>query len=332
MKVLVIGSGAREHALVVALSRDPMVHTVIAAPGNPGIDVMCETRPVDAADPQAVTTLAQECDASLVVIGPEAPLVAGVSDALRAAGIAVFGPSQAAAALEGSKAFAKGVMNAAKVPTAASVAATSAQEAREALTRFGAPHVVKADGSAAGKGVVVTRDFDEALDHAVACLEESDRVVIEDFLDGPEVSLFVVCDGTTAVPLAPAQDFKRERKLQKFREKQEARTRKYERTVDTKIARADMHDSGMRHPVISKQYSYTQQPSTQNQTSRGPMRFFELIEDKESSSGDQPRQPVARGKHMHSQGATADADSGNAPTLVMERIVDGRAESQEETR
>ena len=209
MKVLVIGSGAREHALVAALSRDPMVHTVIAAPGNPGIDVMCETRPVDATDPQAVTALAQECDASLVVIGPEAPLVAGVSDALRAAGIAVFGPSQAAAALEGSKAFAKEVMDAAKVPTAASVAATSAQEAHEALTRFGAPHVVKADGLAAGKGVVVTRDFDEALNHAVACLEESDRVVIEDFLDGPEVSLFVVCDGTTAMPLAPAQDFKR---------------------------------------------------------------------------------------------------------------------------
>ena len=131
---------------------------------------------------------------------------------------------------------------------------------------------------------------------------------------------------------AIAAEHKRERKLQKFREKQEARTRKYERTVDTKIARADMHDSGMRHPVISKQYSYTQQPSTQNQTSRGPMRFFELIEDKESFSGDQPRQPVARGKHMHSQGATADADSGDAPTLVMERIVDVRAESQEETR
>ncbi|MYM18823.1 phosphoribosylamine--glycine ligase [Brevibacterium sp. 5221] len=209
MKVLVIGSGAREHALVAALSRDPQVEAVIAAPGNPGIGRMCETRPVDATDSAAVVDLAEELDADLVVVGPEAPLVAGVADALRQASFPVFGPGQEAATLEGSKAFAKEVMAAAGVPTAAAVPAATEGEARAALERFGAPYVVKADGLAAGKGVVVTDDFDAALAHATSCLAVSDRVVIEDYLDGPEVSLFVLCDGTTALPLEPAQDFKR---------------------------------------------------------------------------------------------------------------------------
>ncbi|WP_349829222.1 phosphoribosylamine--glycine ligase [Brevibacterium litoralis] len=209
MKVLVIGPGAREHALVAALSRDPRVEAVIAAPGNPGIGLECETRPVDATDPAAVTALAEELDVDLVVVGPEAPLVAGVSDALREASFPVFGPSKAAAELEGSKAFAKEVMEAAGVPTATAVAATTPEDAAAALDRFGAPYVVKADGLAAGKGVVVTEDRATALAHAESCLSVSDRVVIESYLDGPEVSLFVLCDGTTAVPLEPAQDFKR---------------------------------------------------------------------------------------------------------------------------
>ncbi|GAA2012839.1 phosphoribosylamine--glycine ligase [Brevibacterium samyangense] len=209
VKVLVIGPGAREHALVAALSRDPQVEAVIAAPGNPGIGLLCETRPVDATDPAAVTALAEELDVDLVIVGPEAPLVAGVADALREASFAVFGPGQEAATLEGSKAFAKEIMESAGVPTASAVAATSEQEAAEALDRFGAPYVVKADGLAAGKGVVVTEDRAAALAHATSCLSVSDRVVIESYLDGPEVSLFVLCDGKTAVPLEPAQDFKR---------------------------------------------------------------------------------------------------------------------------
>ncbi|MGO1440014.1 MAG: phosphoribosylamine--glycine ligase [Brevibacterium yomogidense] len=209
MKVLVIGPGAREHALVSALSRDPQVEAVIAAPGNPGIDLLCDTRPLDQTDPAAAVDLAQELDVDLVVVGPEAPLVAGVSDALREASFPVFGPGQEAATLEGSKTYAKEVMEAAGVPTAQAVAATTSAEAAEALDRFGAPYVVKADGLAAGKGVVVTDDRSAALSHAESCLAVADRVVIEAYLDGPEVSLFVVCDGTTAVPLSPAQDFKR---------------------------------------------------------------------------------------------------------------------------
>ncbi|MGO1877976.1 MAG: phosphoribosylamine--glycine ligase, partial [Brevibacterium yomogidense] len=148
MKVLVIGPGAREHALVSALSRDPQVEAVIAAPGNPGIDLLCDTRPLDQTDPAAAVSLAQELDVDLVVVGPEAPLVAGVSDALREASFPVFGPGQEAATLEGSKTYAKEVMEAAGVPTAQAVAATTSAEAAEALDRFGAPYVVKADGLA----------------------------------------------------------------------------------------------------------------------------------------------------------------------------------------
>ncbi|WP_231445439.1 phosphoribosylamine--glycine ligase [Brevibacterium zhoupengii] len=209
MKVLVIGSGSREHALVLALSRDPQVDAVIAAPGNPGIAAIAHTEAVDMNDAVAVTALAETLDVDLVVIGPEAPLVAGVADALRESSFPVFGPSSEAAVLEGSKAFAKEIMESANVPTARAVVAYTPDEAAAALDDFGAPYVVKADGLAAGKGVVVTSDRAEALTHASSCLEVSDRVVIEDYLDGPEVSLFVLCDGQHTLPLAPAQDFKR---------------------------------------------------------------------------------------------------------------------------
>ncbi|GAA1659256.1 phosphoribosylamine--glycine ligase [Catellatospora bangladeshensis] len=206
MRVLVVGSGGREHALVLGLVRDPGVGAVIAAPGNPGIaGVAAEVRDVDILSPEAVAALAVEVEADLVVVGPEAPLVAGVADAVRAKGVPCFGPSGSAARLEGSKDFAKQVMNAAKVPTARAFTCTTPEEAARALDAFGAPYVVKNDGLAAGKGVVVTDDRDAALRHAADC----GRVVIEEYLDGPEVSLFVVTDGETALPLLPAQDFKR---------------------------------------------------------------------------------------------------------------------------
>ena len=205
MRVLVVGSGAREHALCLALAADPAVTSLVCAPGNAGTAAVAEQRGVDATDGAAVAALASEIGAHLVVVGPEAPLVAGVADAVRAAGIACFGPSAAAAQLEGSKAFAKDVMAAAGVPTAAARVCTTPDQAAAALDEFGPPYVVKDDGLAAGKGVVVTSDRAEALEHAAAC----DRVVIEEYLDGPEVSLFCVTDGTTVVPLVPAQDFKR---------------------------------------------------------------------------------------------------------------------------
>jgi len=210
VKILVIGTGAREHALVRALAADPQVTDLHAAPGNPGIGALAQLHAVDPVDGDAVAALAASLAADLVVVGPEAPLVAGVADAVRAAGIPVFGPSAAAARLEGSKAFAKEVMAAAGVPTAEPRVVTNADEAAAGLDAFGAPYVVKDDGLAAGKGVVVTSDRDEALAHALACLDKPDgRVVIEDYLDGPEVSLFVLSDGSTVVPLVPAQDFKR---------------------------------------------------------------------------------------------------------------------------
>ncbi|MFH8842489.1 phosphoribosylamine--glycine ligase [Streptomyces sp. NPDC017868] len=205
MKVLVIGGGAREHALCRSLSLDPDVTALHCAPGNAGIAEVAELHPVDQLDGAAVAALATELGAELVVVGPEAPLVAGVADAVRAAGIPVFGPSQEAAQLEGSKAFAKDVMAGAGVPTARSYVCTTPEEIDEALDAFGAPYVVKDDGLAAGKGVVVTGDIEAARAHALAC----DRVVIEEFLDGPEVSLFAITDGTTVLPLKPAQDFKR---------------------------------------------------------------------------------------------------------------------------
>jgi phosphoribosylamine---glycine ligase len=210
VKVLVIGSGAREHALVVALHADPSVTALAVAPGNPGVAPPAERLDVDVLDGAAVAELAVGWGADLVVVGPEAPLVAGVADAVRERGIACFGPSREAAALEGSKAFAKEVMVAADVPTAQARVCETEQQVAAALAEFGAPHVVKDDGLAAGKGVVVTHDRAAALDHARACLAKpGGRIVVEEFLDGPEVSLFCVTDGTTVVPLEPAQDFKR---------------------------------------------------------------------------------------------------------------------------
>jgi phosphoribosylamine---glycine ligase len=206
VRILLVGSGGREHALALGLAADASVTALVAAPGNPGIAEVAEVRPgVPVTDPAAVAALAVESGADLVVVGPEAPLVAGVADAVRAKGIACFGPGAAAARLEGSKAFAKEVMAAAGVPTARSAACADPAAAAAALEEFGPPYVVKDDGLAAGKGVVVTADRDAALAHAAAC----DRVVVEEFLAGPEVSLFALCDGTIALPLLPAQDFKR---------------------------------------------------------------------------------------------------------------------------
>ena len=205
MKTLVIGTGGREHALALALSRDPQVTEVHAAPGNPGIADVATLHDVDPMDGGAVAALANELGVDLVVVGPEAPLVAGVADAVRAVGIACFGPSKEAAQLEGSKAFAKQVMAAAEVPTAMAHVCETPEQVIAALDAFGPPYVVKDDALAAGKGVVVTGDRQAAIDHAAAC----DRVVIEEFLDGPEVSLFAITDGETVLPLQPAQDFKR---------------------------------------------------------------------------------------------------------------------------
>jgi phosphoribosylamine--glycine ligase len=205
LKVLLIGSGGREHALAQALKRDPQLKELHVAPGNPGIAEIATIHTVDVDDNQAVVALAKNLEIELVVIGPEKPLVQGLADSLRAAGIPTFGPSAIAASLEGSKDFAKQVMHDAGVPTARSFTCTTKSEMEAALDAFGAPYVVKHDGLAAGKGVVVTNDRQIALDHAYL----SPRVVIEEFLDGPEVSLFGISDGTTILALQPAQDFKR---------------------------------------------------------------------------------------------------------------------------
>ncbi|MGW5051142.1 phosphoribosylamine--glycine ligase [Actinokineospora sp. NPDC004072] len=210
MRVLVIGSGAREHALVLALSQDPAVTALACAPGNAGIAALAETPPVDAADKAAVADLARRWSADLVVIGPEVPLVAGAADAVRAAGIACFGPGAAAARIEGSKAFAKDVMTAAGVATAHSEVVDNPARLDAALARFGPTWVVKDDGLAAGKGVVVTTDVAAARAHAMTLLDGGHPVLLESYLDGPEVSLFCLVDAEgTVVPLLPAQDFKR---------------------------------------------------------------------------------------------------------------------------
>ena len=205
MRILVIGSGGREHAIVRALSRDTAELHV--APGNPGMAELAQAHPGTAPTPAGILGLAREIGPDLVVIGPEAPLVAGAADLLREDGISCFGPDAAAATIEGSKSFAKQVMAEAGIPTAASFTCRTAAEADAALAAFGPPYVVKDDALAAGKGVLVTADVEAARAHARAC----GTVVIEEFLDGPEVSLFAVTDGQTAVPLMPAQDFKRAR-------------------------------------------------------------------------------------------------------------------------
>jgi phosphoribosylamine--glycine ligase len=215
MKVLVIGGGGREHALVWALGKSARVGEVVCAPGNGGIAALARCIAVDVADVAAMVSLAQKERPDLVVIGPEVPLAAGVVDALQARGVRVFGPTRAAAMLETSKGFAKEFMRRWAIPTAAYAVCGSVDLVRGALEKFGERVVVKADGLAAGKGVVLC----ETQDEAVAAAEEMfsgellgssvERVVIEEMLDGPEISFFAICDGTKAVALAAAQDHKR---------------------------------------------------------------------------------------------------------------------------
>jgi len=208
VKILVLGSGAREHAIITALLREEPRHLIEAAPGNAGIAADVSVVPLDPNDPVTVADYATLNNVELVVIGPEAPLVAGVADALRTRGIAVFGPDKAAAALEGSKTFAKRIMDDAGVPTGRAVRAGNLVEVEAALTEFGAPYVVKADGLAAGKGVLVTDDHAAAIAHATYWLEHG-SILIEEFLDGQEISLFLLSDGHAVLPLSPAQDYKR---------------------------------------------------------------------------------------------------------------------------
>ena len=208
MRILVLGSGAREHAIITALLRENAGHVITAAPGNAGIAQAVETVALDPTKAAVVADYAVDNDIELVVIGPEAPLVEGVADALRSRGIATFGPGKAAAQLEGSKTFAKRIMDAAGVPTGRAVRAGTLAEADAALDDMGAPYVVKADGLAAGKGVIVTDDRAAARAHAEHYLQQG-GVLIEEFLAGQEVSLFLLSDGHTVVPLSPAQDYKR---------------------------------------------------------------------------------------------------------------------------
>jgi phosphoribosylamine--glycine ligase len=213
VRVLLLGSGGREHALARALAADPDVTGLHAAPGNPGIAALATVHPVDLGDIAGVTDLARTLAPALVVVGPEAPLVAGLADALHGAGLSCFGPGRRAAMIEGSKSFAKQIMTAAGIPTARARSCDTAAAVADALDEFGPPYVVKADGLAGGKGVVVTEDRDAALAHArdvgSAGAGGNGSVLVEEFLDGPEVSLFAVADGAVAVPLLPAQDFKR---------------------------------------------------------------------------------------------------------------------------
>ncbi|MGZ6777486.1 MAG: phosphoribosylamine--glycine ligase [Mycobacterium sp.] len=214
MRVLVIGSGAREHALLLALRRDPEIESLAIAPGNAGTAAIADQYEVDITSRDEVVALAKKTGADLVVIGPEVPLVIGMADAVRAAGIACFGPTKEAARIEGSKSFAKDVMSAAGVRTARGEIVDNPAHLDAALDRFGpgagdAAWVVKDDGLAAGKGVVVTTDRDAARAHAASLLDAGHPVLLESFLDGPEVSLFCVVDGETVVPLLAAQDFKR---------------------------------------------------------------------------------------------------------------------------
>jgi len=209
MRILVVGSGAREHAIIKALIRTgTSASKIVCTPGNPGIAKEVEIRAgVDATDRLEVVKVALEERIELAIIGPEAPLVAGVADALREQGIAVFGPSREAAALEGSKQFAKEIMAAADIPTGMAKMCDTLQDVQEAMDLMGAPYVIKADGLAAGKGVLVTNDRMAALEHAEQFI--LDGVLVEEFLEGPEVSLFFLSDGKTVMPLSPAQDYKR---------------------------------------------------------------------------------------------------------------------------
>jgi phosphoribosylamine--glycine ligase len=208
VRILVLGSGAREHAIVTSLLGERPAHEITAAPGNAGIAAVVPVVALDPTRKDVVTEYALDNDIDLVIIGPEAPLVAGVADALRQRGIAVFGPGKAAAQLEGSKTFAKRIMDAAGVPTGQATRAGTLEEAVAAIDEYGAPYVVKADGLAAGKGVLVTPDRDAAVAHASYWLAQG-SVLVEEFLAGQEVSLFLLSDGHTVLPLSPAQDYKR---------------------------------------------------------------------------------------------------------------------------
>ena len=209
MRILVVGSGAREHAIIKALIRTgTKASDIVCAPGNPGIAKEVEIRGgIDATDRLEVVKVALEERIELAIIGPEAPLVAGVADALREQGVAVFGPSQEAAQLEGSKQFAKEIMAAADIPTGMARMCDTLKDVEDAMDLMGAPYVIKADGLAAGKGVLVTHDRIEALEHAENYI--LDGVLVEEFLAGQEVSLFFLADGKTVMPLSPAQDYKR---------------------------------------------------------------------------------------------------------------------------
>ena len=214
MKVLLIGSGGREHALAWKIAQSPLLTKFYAAPGNPGIAEHCELVSLDIDDHSAVVTFAQDKQIDLVVVGPEAPLVAGMADALRSAGIAVFGPSAAAAQLEGSKGFTKDICARFNIPTGAYQRFNNAPKAKAYVRAQGAPIVIKADGLAAGKGVTVAMTLDEALAAIDDCFEGAfgeagAEVVVEAYLDGEEASFFCLSDGKTLLPLATAQDHKR---------------------------------------------------------------------------------------------------------------------------
>jgi len=208
VRILVLGSGAREHSIITSLLGESEHHDITAAPGNAGIAAVVPVVALDPTRGDVVSQYALDNNIDLVVIGPEAPLVAGVADALRQRGIAVFGPGRAAAALEGSKTFAKRIMDEAGVPTGRATRAGTLEEATAALDEYGAPYVIKADGLAAGKGVLVTPDRDAAIAHAAHWLAHG-AVLVEEFLAGQEVSLFLLSDGHTVLPLSPAQDYKR---------------------------------------------------------------------------------------------------------------------------
>ena len=214
MNVLLIGSGGREHALAWKIAASPMLTKLYAAPGNPGIAADAECVPLDAGDHAAVVAFCREHDIGLVVVGPEGPLVAGLADAVRAAGIDVFGPSAEAARLEGSKAYTKDLCARQNIPTGAYETFNNAPKAKAYIRRVGAPIVIKADGLAAGKGVTVAMTEDEALAAIDDCFEGAfgeagASVVVEEFLEGEEASFFCLCDGRTAVPFGTAQDHKR---------------------------------------------------------------------------------------------------------------------------